>query len=417
MQGFNVYTPSAKFLPKSFALLNHRPYNLPWWDQILDPRSEFVTKWNNFFVVACLVTLFLDPLYFFVPYMCGTACLCSNLAISVTVTFFRTVTDCFYLLHILFKFRTSFVAPNSRVYGRRELVTDPTSIALRYLKTDFIIDLAAMLPLPQIVVWFVVPALKSTSFHTNHTLSLIVLIQYVPRMFVMFPLNQKIVNSTGVVARTAWSGAAYNVLLLILASHVLGAIWYIWSIQRLHTCWMIECKNDWNVTHFPCDPSFFESKSLDLPARKVWLNGTHVLASCDPREDVNFKFGLFADALVDDVPSAGFFEAYFYCLWWGLKSLRLNENGAGRGCSHCTQTYLQRGHPRKSGSLNPNFTTEAKPIVGVSVEDNLGEVNAKRMNRGQLQISDIAMLARVVSSREAKSDMKHMVPDLGVVEN
>ncbi|GAB2220770.1 hypothetical protein Droror1_Dr00008442, partial [Drosera rotundifolia] len=102
---------------------------------------------------------------------------------------------------------------------------------------------------------------------------------------------------------------------------VLGAIWYIWSIQRLHTCWMIECKRDPNITSFPCDPSFFESRSLDLPARQVWLNETQVLANCDPRRDVNFKFGFFADAFLDDVPSAGFFEAYFYCLWWGLKSL------------------------------------------------------------------------------------------------
>ncbi|KAL9260134.1 Cyclic nucleotide-gated ion channel 18-like protein [Drosera capensis] len=302
-----MYNPLNLHAPPTTATLHHLRHH-----ETLDPTSEFVTQWNNFFVLTCLVTLFLDPLYFFVPFMCGPGCLASNLAVSVTVTFFRTITDCFYLLHIVIKFRVAYVAADEKVYGRRELVRERRQIAVRYLRTDFIVDLAAMLPLPQIIIWFVVPALKSTTnFHTNHTLSLIVLIQYIPRLFVMFPLNRKIINSTGVLARTAWSGAAYNLLLFILASH------------RLHTCWMIECKRDQNITSFPCDPAFFESRSLDLPARQVWLNETQVLANCDPRRDVNFKFGLFAEAFLDDVPSAGFYEAYFYCLWWGLKSLSM----------------------------------------------------------------------------------------------
>lgn len=57
--------------------------------------------------------------------------------------------------------------------------------------------------------------------HAHNTLALIVLIQYVPRMFVMFPLNQRIIKTTGVVAKTAWAGAAYNLLLYMLASHVM----------------------------------------------------------------------------------------------------------------------------------------------------------------------------------------------------
>ena len=48
------------------------------------------------------------------------------------------------------KFRTAFVAPNSRVFGRGELVMDAKEIAMRYLKSDFVIDLAAALPLPQV---------------------------------------------------------------------------------------------------------------------------------------------------------------------------------------------------------------------------------------------------------------------------
>lgn len=51
---------------------------------------------------------------------------------------------------MLMKFRTAFVAPNSRIFGRGELVMDAREIARRYLKSDFVIDLAATLPLPQV---------------------------------------------------------------------------------------------------------------------------------------------------------------------------------------------------------------------------------------------------------------------------
>lgn len=73
----------------------------------------------------------------------------------------------------------------------------------------------------QIMNWFIIPNMKRTiADQTNYTLSLIVLFQYVPRFFLMFPLNKRIIKTTGVVAKTAWSGAAYNLLLYMLASHV-----------------------------------------------------------------------------------------------------------------------------------------------------------------------------------------------------
>lgn len=68
---------------------------------------------------------------------------------SVAITSVRSIFDLFYAFNILVKFRTAFVAPSSRVFGRGELIMDANQIANRYLKSDFIIDLAAMLPLPQ----------------------------------------------------------------------------------------------------------------------------------------------------------------------------------------------------------------------------------------------------------------------------
>lgn len=75
----------------------------------------------------------------------------------------------------------------------------------------------------QILIWFVIPAIKySTDEHNNNILVLIVLAQYFPRLYLIFPLTYEIVKTTGVVAKTAWQGAAYNMLLYMIASHV----WY-----------------------------------------------------------------------------------------------------------------------------------------------------------------------------------------------
>ncbi|KAF1871059.1 hypothetical protein Lal_00020793 [Lupinus albus] len=246
------------------------------------------------------------------------ACMQTDIVLGVFVTFSRTVADLFFLFHMVLKFRTAYVNPKSRVYGRKELITDPHQIATRYLKSDFIIDLLATLPLPQIVVWFVIPALKnSTAAHVNHTLSLIVLSQYIPRLFQIFPLQRRILKTSGLIAKTALAGALYNLV------QVLGASWYVTSIQRQYECWRITCKKEMNKTHSPsCNPKFLDCAILGDHEREAWFRRTRVLTDCDALNDKNkFQFGMFADAFTDHVSSSRFFQKYFYCLWWGLKNL------------------------------------------------------------------------------------------------
>ncbi|CAH9117749.1 unnamed protein product [Cuscuta epithymum] len=308
-----------------------------WRHKILDPSSGFVNLWNHIFLVTCLISLSIDPLYFYLPYVGGKACMSTDKSASVAITYFRTLTDFFYVLHMLLKFRTAFVAPSSRVFGRGELVMDSTEIAMRYLKSDFIIDFAATLPLPQIVIWYVIPATKGNgSGHDNNTIALIVLIQYLPRLLVSIPLNQRIIKTTGFIAKTAWAGAAYNLILFMLASHVLGASWYLSSIGRQHSCWTMQCKIEQNAVP-PCVPSFLDCESVTSHTleREYWLNTTSLLSRCDPNnEDSDFKFGMFADAFTSEVASSRFIEKYLYCLWWGLRNL------SSYGQNLMTSTYI-----------------------------------------------------------------------------
>ncbi|EOY02348.1 hypothetical protein QUC31_018224 [Theobroma cacao] len=307
--------PSTANAPTDFFLL--------WRYQIFDPDSDIVSYWNHVFLVICIMSLFIDPLYFFLPYVGGPACLRTDASMGVIITVFRSMADLLYLSNMLMKFRTAFVAPNSRVFGRGELVMDAREIAMRYLKSDFVIDLAAALPLPQFVIWIVIPTTRnSRADHANNTVALIVLLQYIPRLFQIFPLNQKIIKSTGVVARTAWAGAAYNLLLYVLASHVLGAIWYLCSITRQFSCWKMECARENASKLLACVPSFLDCNSLTKPERQYWVNVTNVLRNCDATNSlVDFKFGMFADAFTTNVASKNFIVKYLYCLWWGLRNL------------------------------------------------------------------------------------------------
>ncbi|XP_017618520.1 probable cyclic nucleotide-gated ion channel 14 [Gossypium arboreum] len=292
-------------------------------ERILDPGSETFLQWNRIFLFWCLVALFVDPLFFYMPSVINkdtTSCMDTDLNLGIIVTCFRTLADAFYALHIIIKFRTAYESPNSRVFRRGELVTDLHMIASRYLKSDFFIDLLAALPLPQIMIWFIIPATRSShGDYTNNALVLIVLVQYVPRLYLIFPLSSQIIKNTGVVTKTAWAGAAYNLLLYMLASHVLGASWYLLSVERHVICWKSECKKE--TSPLQCNPHYLDCGTLGDGGRRKWENGTVVFTKCHHDNDISFDYGIFEIALTKQVLSSSFLQKYFYCLWWGLQNL------------------------------------------------------------------------------------------------
>ncbi|KAL8162141.1 hypothetical protein V2J09_013630, partial [Rumex salicifolius] len=309
-----LYHPLSTFTASSDDHSFH--WYLLWRYQILDPNSEIVSIWNYMFLVTSVVALFLDPLLFFLPSVRESVCLDYDKGLLISVTAWRTIADLLYVFHIAMKFRTAFISPSSRVFGRGELVMDPTEIAHRYLKTDFVI-----------VNWIVIPI--TNTFSTKKmdadtiifTFTIIVLIQYVPRFFIMFPLQRRIIKTTGVIAKTALVGAGYNLLLYLLASHLLGSIWYTAAISRQFSCWRSECYNE-RDRFPPCYPNFLDCVSLNDVERQYWLNNTQVLNNCDPANELSsFKFGMFAEAFTSGVGSSVFTTKYLYCLWFGLKNL------------------------------------------------------------------------------------------------
>ncbi|CAN6238705.1 unnamed protein product [Urochloa humidicola] len=281
-----------------------------------DPRGHLIHLWNKIFLSACLLSLFVDPLFLYLTGTQRNACIEFKYPLALTLSMIRSLLDLFYAAHIMFRFRTAFIAPSSRVFGRGELVIQPYKIARRYLGRTFWFDLVTALPLPQLVIWIVIPRLnESPTGSRKNILRFSILFQYLPRLFQIFPLSRQIVMATGVMTETAWAGAAYNLILYMLASHVLGALWYLFSVQRQESCWREACRMESPA----CQDMFFDCKAVG-GNRTVWYQLRNITSLCTTASGF-YQFGIYGEALDAQITSSSFTQKYFYCFWWGLKNL------------------------------------------------------------------------------------------------
>lgn len=180
---------------------------------------------------------------------------------------------------------------------------------------------------------------------TKIILRLSIIFQFLLRLYLTFPLSSQIVKATGLVVEAAWAGAAYNLMLFMLASHVtlslslsllhghalfpthlnnslivvkvIGSCWYLLAIERQEQCWKDVC----NLQRPTCQHVFFKCSSVNVSGRAVWFESSNITTLCGP-DGGFYQFGIYADALTFGVTSTNFFNKYSYCLWWGLRNLR-----------------------------------------------------------------------------------------------
>ncbi|RZR99214.1 hypothetical protein BHM03_00028717 [Ensete ventricosum] len=192
--------------------------------KIFDPQDKFLIRMNRLFVISCILAVSADPLFYYLPIKDEnekSICLGIDRKLAVVSTTLRTIIDVFYLIRMALQFRTAYIAPSTRVFGRGELVIDPAQIAKQYLRSNFVIDFLSVLPLPQIVVWRFLQRSKGSDVSaTKNALLAIVLLQYIPRLLRILPLTSELKRTAGVFAESAWAGAAYYLLWYMLACHV-----------------------------------------------------------------------------------------------------------------------------------------------------------------------------------------------------
>uniref|UniRef100_A0A0E0BSJ9 Cyclic nucleotide-binding domain-containing protein n=1 Tax=Oryza glumipatula TaxID=40148 RepID=A0A0E0BSJ9_9ORYZ len=296
--------------------------------KIFDPQDAFLVRMNRLFVMACIVSVAVDPLFFYLPAVTATdsnTCIGFDRGLATGATAVRSAIDLFYLARIALQFRTAYIAPSSRVFGRGELVIDPAAIARRYVRRFFVVDLLSVLPLPQIPIWNFLHRPKGADLlPTKNALLFIVLVQYIPRLVRFYPITSELKRTTGVFAETAFAGAAYYLLLYMLASHMVGAFWYLLSIERLDDCWRENCK----VLKFhQCKKYMYcGGGNLGQSGFLEWRTMIRqvLVMECAPADEAGtgFQYGIFTTAIQSGVVSTTNLVAkVLFCLWWGLQNL------------------------------------------------------------------------------------------------
>ncbi|KAJ1690510.1 hypothetical protein LUZ63_014665 [Rhynchospora breviuscula] len=304
--------------------------------KIFDPQDKFLLWMNRLFSISCFFGLSIDPLFFYLRTIDSkNNCLGIDRHLAVTSTILRTVVDVLYLGRIVLQFRTAFIAPSSRVFGRGELVIDPEQIAKRYLRRYFIVDFLSVFPLPQIVIWrYLHQSMGADVSGTENAIIIIILTQYIPRFVRIFPLMTELKRSSGVVTESAYMTAVYYLVWYLIASHTVGALWYFLAVDREDACWTKHCEEK-----LPgCDSRFLYCGNNYLMGYNEWVNASMdaLLKHCSVEvEKKEFKYGIYESALESGVASSvDFFPKLFFCLWWGLQNL----STLGQGLQTSTYT-------------------------------------------------------------------------------
>ncbi|CAO2841691.1 unnamed protein product [Amaranthus hypochondriacus] len=289
---------------------------------VINPHAKIIQKWNKFFVISLLIAIFVDPLFFFVlSVLEDSKCIVMDWAMSITMAVFRSLTDFIYFLHIFLQFRLAYIAPESRVVGAGVLVDEPKKITLHYLKGFFLIDFFAALPIPQIIILFVLPkslGLSGANYAKN-LLRFAILVQYVPRLIRFLPLlvGQ---SSIGLIFESAWANFVINLLTFVLSGHVVGSCWYLFGLQRVNQCLRDACRYSKIESCMKfIDCGFSEPRQhFGAIGWEVWTKNENA-TQCFIAEN-HFDYGIYKKA-VNLVTIDSAVKRYIYSLFWGFQQI------------------------------------------------------------------------------------------------
>ncbi|RDY01515.1 putative cyclic nucleotide-gated ion channel 20, chloroplastic, partial [Mucuna pruriens] len=286
---------------------------------VMNPHSKFIQQWNKVLAIFCLVAIFVDPLFFFLLYVRQDYnCIVINWRLTKALVIVRSMNDFIYFLNILLQFRLAFVSPESRVVGAGDLVDHPKKIALHYLKGYFLIDLFVVFPLPQVMLLSVLPKSLRGANYAKNVLRAAILVQYIPRLFRFLPMlfGQ---SSTGFIFESAWANFIINLLIFMLASHVVGSCWYLFALQRVNQCFRNACHNS-NIPGclalIDCGYGHNGHNHHGLSSI-LWNNNTDAIACWSSSSGGSFAYGIYANA-VPLTTQTDMVDKYVYALFWGL---------------------------------------------------------------------------------------------------
>ncbi|CAI5524684.1 unnamed protein product [Closterium sp. Naga37s-1] len=325
----------------------------PW--GILNPHSKFMARWNKVFMVASILGFTIDPWFLFtlqalnqVAPQPAMLCLTLDWTAAITFTVLRSFVDLCYVIQIVVQFRMAYIVPpptnrKNRFFRRwwadrslqspGDLEFDARVIASRYLRSWFLIDVLAALPIPQIVMLVIVPMMgRSVPSNTGVAMTVLCLAalfaQNVPRAIRFFPiLSGNAPHVTGLVFETAWANFLLNFVFYLMASNIVGSMWYFLAASRFTTCMAGQCATQGDA----CQPEYMycvdqNAIAYQNPAAEAaWATGpaSACLVSDNPSSDAPptpIDYGIFTNA-VPLVVEGAFLSKYIYSFFWGFQQV------------------------------------------------------------------------------------------------
>ncbi|CAN6569581.1 unnamed protein product [Malus baccata var. baccata] len=274
--------------------------------KILDLPELVLKRWNQIVLVFCVIALSTDPLFLYLLTVNNEQnCLTLDKTLATVTALLRFSIDFFYIFHIIFQFRASNVAHSFQASRQGESVAETRARARKYLLMYLLVDMLIILPLPQVLIFAVIPKIKhSRAFFVASISKNMFVLQYLLRVFrIGSSLKVALRGSTSsILAESAWA----NLFLFMLAGHVIGAFWYFFSIERITKCWGEACEYHGGAhCYLFCDDTF---------AAKAFADD-----SCSTNTT---NSGIYSDALESIVlDSTPFVKRISYCFWWGIQNL------------------------------------------------------------------------------------------------
>ncbi|XP_061999075.1 cyclic nucleotide-gated ion channel 1-like [Rosa rugosa] len=319
-----------------------------------------VSKWDKIFITSCIIAVLLDPLFFYIPYIHeDNKCLGKDKTLGIAAILLRSLTDITFIVNITYQIRewiktgsikiqkaglpskdvedqrptivwedsidkgecTQFAEEVVGIFSRtkKKIAGAKNKIAqkLPWLTLPVFIDILAVLPLPQVFIVYVFFEISGSGYlDYRHMMNLFLLGQYVPRIFRIYLSSAEFTKTSGI-----WVKGAFNFFLYILASHVLGAFWYFFSIQRETSCWHRACQK-YMHNDKGCMSKFYCKGNQASPNTTI----TSFLEEHCPLSDnitsEQFNFGIFLDGLKNNnTQHINFARKFFFSFWWGLRNL------------------------------------------------------------------------------------------------
>ncbi|VVA37016.1 PREDICTED: cyclic [Prunus dulcis] len=284
--------------------------------------------WNKIIVISCAIAISLDPLFLYIPFINGKKkCLGMDKKLWTVALILRSLTDITFLVDIGYKIYEGINKAYKEInqgkeqweldwqttlIRRHEIIPFAKKIAWELKWCCLVTDLLSVFPMPQLLVKGFFKMWSGYS-KPRKAVNFFLLSQYLPRIYRIVLSSTELTRTIGI-----WVKALFNLFLYIIASHVIGAFWYFFAIQRETFCWHQACQNHTNIEGcmgtFSCDHHNTSTPNITFFDEHCKIDV--------PDNAAPFNYGIFLDSLKSgNAEHINFPTKLCYSFWWGLRNL------------------------------------------------------------------------------------------------